>query len=399
VIFVSYWFIVFALIYFPLFWLVRKPRLRLLLLIAGCATFHYHFAGPAGVIPIIVLAALTYLIALTRRSVLCSLGIAMCAVALIFYKYTHFLSIQVVSLASPSAGAAIQSSLATMLPAAPPLGISFFAFEFVHYLFEVRRGGAPITNPLHFAAFSVFWPSLVAGPIKRYQQFVPQLAKGACPSSPDVTIGLMRIASGLLKKGMADNLTIWIDYQANQFALLDLQWRWLFFVLLALRIYFDFSGYSDMAIGFARMMGIRLPENFNWPYISASITEFWQRWHISLSSWIRDYIYIPIGGSRHGVPRKIANGLIAFAICGLWHGADWNFLAWGIYHGLGLAINGNYERYGGLPGRAVAGLMGRVRPLSMVMTFLFVGFGWLMFFYPLPRALHMARLLFERGAS
>jgi alginate O-acetyltransferase complex protein AlgI len=397
-IFVSYWFVVFALVYFPLFWLVRKPSLRLAVLIAGCATFHYHFAGPAGVIPIIVLAALTYLITLTRRPILCGVGIAMCASALVFYKYTHFLSVQVISLVSPSAGEALSSSLATALPAAPPLGISFFAFEFVHYLFEVRRGGAPIRNPLHFAAFSVFWPSLVAGPIKRYQQFVPQLAKGAWPSSPDITMGLVRIASGLLKKGTADNLTIWIDYQANQFASIELQWRWLFFVLLALRIYLDFSGYSDMAIGFARMMGIRLPENFNWPYISASITEFWQRWHISLSSWIRDYIYIPIGGSRHGVPRKIANGLIAFAICGLWHGADWNFMAWGLYHGVGLAVNGNYEQFGGPPGRAVASLMRRVRPLSMLLTFLFVGFGWFMFFYPLPRALQMARLLLDKGS-
>jgi alginate O-acetyltransferase complex protein AlgI len=162
--------------------------------------------------------------------------------------------------------------------------------------------------------------------------------------------------------------------------------------VLALRIYLDFSGYSDMAIGYARMMGVRLPENFNWPYISHSIDEFWRRWHISLSSWIRDYVYIPLGGSRHGMARKIANGLIAFAICGLWHGANWNFLVWGLYHGAGLAICANYDRLGA-PGRAVAAVFRRAPQLGMVVTFLFVAFGWLFFFYPVWEATRMLSLL------
>jgi alginate O-acetyltransferase complex protein AlgI len=123
------------------------------------------------------------------------------------------------------------------------------------------------------------------------------------------------------------------------------------------------------------MMGIHLPENFNWPYIARSIDEFWRRWHISLSSWIRDYIYIPLGGSRRGISRRIINGLIAFTICGLWHGAAWNFAVWGLYHGAGLAVNGNYVRVLGHPGRALAKLFARVPLLSLAVTLLFVSFG------------------------
>ena len=145
------------------------------------------------------------------------------------------------------------------------------------------------------------------------------------------------------------NLTLWIDFHAARFETLDLSTRWLFLLFLALRIYLDFSGYSDMAIGYAHMMGIRLPENFNWPYIARSIDEFWRRWHIWLSSWIRDYVYIPLGGSRHGPARRIINGLVAFTICGLWHGAAWNFALWGLYHGIGLAVSVNY-----VPGHGAA---------------------------------------------
>lgn len=204
--------------------------------------------------------------------------------------------------------------------------------------------------------------------------------------------GLLRVASGLVKKLVADNLTLWIDHHAGRFETLDLASRWLFLILLALRIYLDFSGYSDLAIGYARMMGVRLPENFNWPYLARSIDDFWRRWHISLSSWIRDYFYIPLGGSRHGLPRKVANGLIAFAVCGLWHGAAWNFALWGLYHGAGLAVSSSYAR--SRPGAVVEAGIARVPGLSMALTFLFVALGWLLFFYPADVAWRMTVLLF-----
>lgn len=389
-IFLSFWFVAFALVFLPVFYLVRLPALRLGVLAIGCAVFHTHFAGPAGVIPIIVLGMLTYLCGLSRQPVLCGLGMAASAGALVFYKYTLFLVSTIVTL-WPGAGDQLTSSSHSVLPAAPPLAISFFVFEFVHYLFDVLHGSPPIRNPLHFGLFAIFWPSLVAGPIKRYEQFVPALVKGvASVQGTDAVLGLLRVVGGMLKKVVADNLTLWIDDHATRFDALDVPSRWLFLVLLALRIYLDFSGYSDMAIGYARMMGVRLPENFNWPYLAGSIDDFWRRWHISLSSWIRDYVYIPLGGSRHGLGRKVANGLIAFTICGLWHGAAWNFALWGLYHGAGLAICSNYRRG---PGRWLGAGLDAMPGLSHALTLVFVALGWLLFFYPAGRAWQMVVLL------
>src|SRR5262249_54799249 len=154
-----------------------------------------------------------------------------------------------------------------------------------------------------------------------------------------------------------------------------------------------FSGYSDIAIGLARILGIRLPENFNWPYVATNLQEFWQRWHISLSTWIRDYIYIPLGGNQLGPIRRMVNAFAAMALCGLWHGPAWNFVAWGVYHGLGLAVNNYYATALGPVGGALAGLFRRVPLLGWVTTTLFVWFGWLLFFYPVPQALRMAALL------
>jgi alginate O-acetyltransferase complex protein AlgI len=284
-----------------------------------------------------------------------------------------------------------------MLPGAYPLAISFFIFEFVHYLFEVRRGGEPIRNPLKFLLFAIFFPSLVAGPIKRYTQFLPSLAEATSQGAraADFAEGGWRVAVGFVKKVMiADQLTNYIDQAQPQFASESILSRWLIVIALALRILLDFSGYSDIAIGCARMLGIRLPENFNWPYLATNIRDFWQRWHISLSSWIRDYIYIPLGGNRHGRIRQALNGLAAFALCGLWHGPAWHFVIWGIYHGAGLVVSSTYRRVPGL-GAAVALVLEKEPRLPWVLTLLFVGFGWLLFFYPVDEALTMTRLLFS----
>jgi alginate O-acetyltransferase complex protein AlgI len=154
----------------------------------------------------------------------------------------------------------------------------------------------------------------------------------------------------------------------------------------------DFSGYSDIAIGVARLFGIVLPENFNWPYLAHSMQDFWQRWHISLSHWIRDYIYIPMGGGRHGWPRRLLNGMIAFGLCGLWHGAAWNFVAWGLYHGLGLAVCAGYARIPVL-GPALTRVFEREPLSALALTQLYACAGWLLFFYPVPEAARMARLL------
>ena len=190
------------------------------------------------------------------------------------------------------------------MPTVIPLGISFFTFELVHYLVDVRHGHQPIRRLRDFLAFILFWPTMVAGPIKRYQQFTGALQQGMeRTTSQDTMLGISRIAIGCAKKWAADNLSSWITFLEPHFSEQTLSMKWLFVGALAFRILLDFSGYSDMAIGFARMMGISVPENFNWPYLARSPADFWRRWHISLSTWIRDYVYIPLGGSRLGAGR------------------------------------------------------------------------------------------------
>jgi alginate O-acetyltransferase complex protein AlgI len=284
------------------------------------------------------------------------------------------------------------------LPATPPLAISFFTFEFVHYLYDVRKGRMRIQNPADFALFSIFFPSLVAGPIKRCGDFLPALHRGvAAVDTADVAAGLMRVAIGFGKKLLvSDNLAAIVKYYGPTFTHESLGKRWLLFAAIAFRILLDFSGYSDIAIGLARMFGITLPENFRWPYLARNIQEFWQRWHISLSTWIRDYIYIPLGGSRFGVGRKILNGFIVFALCGLWHGAAWNFIVWGVFHGAGLAICGNYRVFLGRLGSAIGAMFDRFPLLPWTITTCYVWLGWLLFFYPLPQACQMAAALFSK---
>jgi len=322
-------------------------------------------------------------------------GGLVCVAALLFYKYTKFLCLSLVGALWSDAGRELLERAEPWLPLAAPLAISFFVFEFVHYLVDVGRGEGPIRNPLDFCLFALFWPSIVAGPVKRYEQFLPALhagIRGVCRQ--DVAAGFVLVALGLVKKFAADNLTAFVQYHESLFSYLPLSTRWLVFVAIGLRILWDFSGYSDMAIGFALLFGVRLPRNFNWPYLAHSLTEFWRRWHISLSTWIRDYIYIPLGGSRHGVALKVLSGLVAFAICGLWHGAALNFIVWGLYHGVGLAVAANYRTALGRGGEALAGWFASNRAAGWCLTLLFVHVGWLFFFYPLPNAWQKLQLLF-----
>lgn len=409
--FLTPWFFVFACAAFSVYWVVPQRMARLFILLALCIVFHAHFAGPAGVLPIVVLAVVTYAAGLSRHKTACAAGIGLCVASLVFYKYTRFLCLSVLGTVWPHGGYDLFKHVGPLLPLAPPLAISFFVFEFVHYLYDVGQGEAPIKNPLHFALFSVFWPSIVAGPVKRYGQFLPALEEGIRRvHKRDVAVGLILLAVGLVKKFAADNLTAYVSCYDKHFAALGMSERWMVFAAIGLRILWDFSGYSDMAIGFALMLGIRLPANFNWPYVAVSITEFWRRWHISLSTWIRDYVYIPIGGSRQGAVRKIFNGLLAFTICGLWHGAAWNFLFWGVYHGVGLAVSSSYQRLAGRAGPALAARLGGsalapwglatwlavYRVATWALTMLFVHVGWLFFFYPVPTAVRMLRLLLTK---
>lgn len=400
-IFTTYWFLLFSAIFFPCYWLLRSGQTRLALLLAFCTVFHTHFAGPAGMLPILILSITTYLAGLWRNRHALYVGISLPILSLLFYKYIHFVATGIIGAASPTLGMAIDESATSMMPEVPPLAISFFAFEFVHYLYDVLKGNPSIRNPAHFWAFTFFFPSLVAGPVKRYQPFLESLKIGLTDTRiEDIKIGFIRITTGIIKKViLADNLTSAISYWHPSYETMPIYCRWLFVAAIGLRILMDFSGYSDMAIGLARLMGIPIPENFNWPYVSTSIQEFWQRWHISLSSWIRDYIYIPMGGSRCGPIRKATNGLIALSICGLWHGPSWNFILWGIYHGIGLAICSNYSTIFGKPGKAIFALNQRIVIIPWLSTQLFVFIGWILFFYPVENALHMTTLLFFNPTS
>ncbi len=215
-----------------------------------------------------------------------------------------------------------------------PIGISFFTFQGMSYVLDVSRGDAqPAKNPLHIALYISLFPQLVAGPIVRYTTIAGEITSRA-ESADSFVCGCVRFLFGLAKKlVIANGVGLIADavYQTPTDQL-TVALAWLGSISYTLQIYFDFSGYSDMAIGLGQIFGFRFPENFRYPYIARSLTDFWRRWHISLSSWFRDYVYIPLGGNRRGTRRQIVNLLIVWFLTGLWHGAAWNFVLWGLYY-------------------------------------------------------------------
>ncbi len=258
-----------------------------------------------------------------------------------------------------------------------PLGVSFFTFQAIAYVVDVyRRDVAAERRPVRYGLYATLFPHLVAGPIVRYRDLAGQLGSTGRSRSrlglARFASGVRRLAAGLGKKVLlANTLAAAAD---RAFALppaeLGAGAAWLGLLCYSLQIYFDFSGYSDMAIGLGRMFGFEFLENFRHPYTAASVTEFWRRWHISLSNWLRDYVYIPLGGNRAGPRRVFLNQLAVFALCGLWHGAAFQFILWGVWHGLLVAS----ERAG--VGRVLTSLP---RPLRHAYTLLAVMGGWVLF--------------------
>lgn len=215
-----------------------------------------------------------------------------------------------------------------------PIGISFYTFQAVSYIIDVYRGQSAQKSFLKLALYISFFPQLIAGPIVKYHDIYEDLEKDSIQLE-DVTEGLRRFCIGLGKKVLLANaLGEVADPIFNEgCASADMSIAWLGAILYSLQLYFDFSGYSDMAIGLGRMFGFHFPENFNYPYISKSISEFWRRWHMSLGNWFREYLYIPLGGNRKGDNRTCFNLAIVFLVTGIWHGAAWTFIAWGCLHG------------------------------------------------------------------
>lgn len=262
-------------------------------------------------------------------------GVSLNLAILVSYKYSNFIVDNLNILLS-----GLGASELDLAPVHLPLGISFFTFQAISYLVDVKRGEIESQkNILNLGLYISLFPQLIAGPIVRYQTINNQITQRKV-TSLNFLEGAERFILGLAKKMLIANpLGYAVDsIFAMPIETLPTHVLWFAILLYALQIYFDFSGYSDMAIGLGKMLGFRFLENFNYPYISKSLQEFWRRWHISLSTWFRDYLYIPLGGNRGSHVRTYLNLSCVFVLCGLWHGASWNFLIWGLFHGGVLSI-------------------------------------------------------------
>jgi alginate O-acetyltransferase complex protein AlgI len=263
-----------------------------------------------------------------------------------------------------------------------PIGISFFTFHAISYVVDVyRRDATAQKSPVHAALYLLLFPQLIAGPIIRYRDIADQLARRTV-TVDDFAYGVRRFVIGLAKKVLVANVVAGPADRIFGMPLVELSTghAWLGIVCYTFQIYFDFSGYSDMAIGLGRMFGFRFPENFRWPYVAASVQGFWRRWHLSLSTWFRDYLYIPLGGNRVSPARQYRNLVTVFFLCGLWHGASWNFVIWGLWHGMCLVI----ERVRGGVGNPQSAIRTATGVVSWpvwphVYTMLVVMIGWVFF--------------------
>jgi alginate O-acetyltransferase complex protein AlgI len=263
-----------------------------------------------------------------------------------------------------------------------PIGISFITFEVMSYTIDIyRRENKSTKNFFDLALLVAFFPHLIAGPILKPKEFLPQLEKAILIRVPNLILGSQIFLVGLVKKVLvADRLALFIEPVFRTPAAYDSMTVWLAVFAYALQIYCDFSGYSDMAIGSAKMMGFDIPANFNFPYISKNITEFWRRWHISLSSWLRDYLYISLGGNRKGEIRTYINLMLVMLLGGLWHGASWNFVVWGGLHGVALAIHRAFN--GRIKNRVKNRVSSFITGISWLATFIFVCTAWVFFRSP-----------------
>ncbi len=252
---------------------------------------------------------------------------------LFFFKYTDFFLSNI---------NALVGSNFPLLELTLPLGISFYTFQTMSYTIDVyRRKLPPEKNIINFGAYVTMFPQLIAGPIVKYSDVAERLnMKKGRVDLPRIEEGCKLFIFGLAKKVLIANSVgmLWTEVGELGYSEVSTPLAWLGIIAYSLQIYFDFSGYSLMAIGLGKMMGFDFPQNFNLPYISRSITEFWRRWHMTLSGWFREYVYIPLGGNRLGLPRQVLNLFIVWSLTGFWHGADWNFILWGLYYFILLTI-------------------------------------------------------------
>lgn len=349
-----------------LFYAWGAPKFAVLLLSSGVADYIVTHAMAKG----------------QNRKLWLAVGVSINLIVLGFFKYFNFFIENVQSIFE---NFGFQFSVA--MNVALPLGISFFTFQKVSYIIDVYRGDSkPAQSITNYLLFVFLFPQLIAGPIVRYKDLEKQIInRSGLEADYNYKIaGIFRFIIGLVKKVLiADALAPLAD---AAFATQQLDWPSAAFGLLvfSFQIYYDFSAYSDMAIGLGMLMGFSFPENFNWPYQAKGFRDFWKRWHITLSEWLKDYLYLPLGGSRSGKFRAVLNLWIVFLVSGLWHGASWNFIIWGAWHGTFITLEHYNKWFERLPNL-----------LSTLLTFLFVTLGWVWFrAEDLTSAVHYFQALF-----
>ena len=316
-----------------LFYFVLPKTFRNAVLL--CASlFFYYWGEPKYLVLMVasILAGYVFGILIDRcrhKRLMLTLGTALCLVALLYFKYADFF----IGNLNRLTGASLP-----LLKIALPIGISFYTFQILSYLIDVYRGDASAQyNPIKLATYVALFPQLIAGPIVRYTTVAAELSQRKT-TVRDFSEGAFRFIIGLSKKVLIANTLFELCEVFRDSSAPSVLFYWMYAVAFTLQIYFDFSGYSDMAIGLGRIFGFHFTENFEYPYISASVTEFWRRWHISLGQWFRDYVYIPLGGNRRGRARWFLNILIVWLLTGFWHCADWNFVIWGLYFAVWLVL-------------------------------------------------------------
>ena len=375
-------FLIFYPIVLALYFILPKPAKWPMLLVASY--YFYMCYNPSLVILIFGTTLVSWLCArYTERTekvwvkrTLLTLALTVSLGVLFFYKYFDFLSSSITGLFAPSTDPVLLNLIL-------PVGISFYTFQTLSYVIDVYRGDVKTErNFFFYALFVSFFPQLVAGPIERPGNLIPQLKEPKKWNKDDALKGFKHMLVGFFKKiCVADMVSGVVDSVYNNAGEATSLGIVIATVLFALQIYCDFSGYTDIAIGCARVMGIRLMKNFDHPYRATTIKEFWARWHISLSTWFKDYLYIPLGGNRCSKARHLFNLFVVFLVSGIWHGAAWTFVIWGAVHGI-------YQIVGNLTARPRQRLIERcgftedhraVRTVRTVITFILVTFAWLLF--------------------
>lgn len=316
------------------------------ILLFGSAVF-YAWGGVKALIILVILVLVNWLFARLMewypfyKKVFLTAAIGVCLINIIYFKYSNFLIENIQVFLSVVTGENISWNLREV---ALPIGISFFTFQVMSYSIDVYRGEVAVQkSPAKLLLYVMMFPQLIAGPIVRYKEINDEIECRKIKID-QIEQGIKRFIVGFSKKVfLANTMGSLADVAFASIDNLNTLYAWTGAICYSLQIYYDFSAYSDMAIGLGWVFGFHFNENFNYPYISKSIKEFWRRWHISLSSWFRDYVYIPLGGNRKGTGRTYFNLMVVFLLTGIWHGAAWQFLIWGIYHGLFLVL----ERVGG----------------------------------------------------